>query len=142
MEGQSGTGQSQHQYQSLQWPQTVRRNTLQTPATISSSLPAPLPFATPIEILPSLLPQQPAAYQAQLAQYNKLISSGKSGPLQSSPLPPVVSTQHIQVVPRGNPASLDIGKGKRNARIGHGNYRNASNTGNGERSLMTAKDIP
>src|ERR1700740_1305690 len=110
MEGQSGTGQPQHQYQSLQWSRLARRNTLQTPGTISPPLPAPLQFPAQIEIPPSLLPQQPAAYQAQLAHYNKLISSGKTARLQPSPLPPVVSTQHIQVVPRGNPSSLDIGK--------------------------------
>jgi hypothetical protein len=143
MEGQSGTGQSQHQYQSLQWSRLVRRNTIQAsiPTSQSGLLP-PLQFPPQIDIPSSLLPQQPAAYQAQLAHYNKLISSGSSGKttrLQSSPLPPVVSAQHIQAAPRGTTPGSEPGKAKRNTRVGHGN-KNVVNTGTGERPLMTAED--
>ena len=145
MEGQSGTGQSQsqHQYQSLQWSHLVRRNTLQasTPPSQSGLLPS-LQFPPQIDLPSSLLPQQPAAYQAQLAHYNKLISSGSSGKttrLQSSPLPPVVSAQHIQAVLRGSTSGSETGKAKRNARVGHGN-KNVAHTGTGERPLMTAED--
>jgi len=144
MEGQSGTGQSQHQYQSLQWSPLVRRNTLQAPILPSqSSLLPPLQFPPQIDIPSNLFPQQPAAYQAQLAHYNKLISSGSCGKttrLQSSPFPPVVSAQHIQAPPRGSTSGSETGKAtKRNARVGHGN-KNVVNTGTGERPLMTTED--
>jgi hypothetical protein len=134
MEGPSSSSQSQYQYQSAQWSRLVRRNTLA--ASTPNPHPSPTQFPTTIDLLPSLLPQQPSDYQAQLAQYNKLISSGRAGRLQSSPLPPLVSAQHIQALPRLAPTSFETGKGARSARGGHGNKKIYGN-GNGERPLIT-----
>src|SRR5690349_5508318 len=109
MEGQSNKGQSQHQYHSAQWSRLVRRNTLAISA-------APLPpstliqspqLSTTIEAFPDLLPQQTSAYQAQLAQYNKLITSGRATRVHSSPLPPLLSTQQIQPMPRSATPGYD-----------------------------------
>lgn len=143
MEGQSATDHSNYQYhQSSQWSRLLRRNTLAAAAT--ASLP---PATSPsyqqkqIDILPNLLPQHPSIFQAQLAQYNKLISSGKVR-LQPSPLPPVVATQNIQAVSgtRSCSASVDRERNTRDkVRSGHGN-KNESNSGNGERTLITPKE--
>jgi hypothetical protein len=137
MEGRPASGQSQYQYQSAQWSRLVRRSTLAT------SPPSPLPsltpqsqFPTPINLLPTLLPQQPSDYQAQLVHYNKLISSGRNTRLQSSPLPPLVSAQHIQAVPRPASSGFEAGKGARSTRGGHGNKKTYG-TGKGDRPLMT-----
>jgi hypothetical protein len=138
MEGQSSTGQSQYQYQSAQWSRLVRRNTL---AATPPPLPSPTLVQSPqvsttIEIFPSLLPQQTVAYQAQLAQYNKLITSGRATRVQSSPLPPLLSAQHIQAVPRSGPSGYDNSKRRRStSRIGHGNKK-SQHIGNGERPLI------
>ncbi|OBT57355.1 hypothetical protein VE04_02760 [Pseudogymnoascus sp. 24MN13] len=110
MEGQSNKGQSQHQYHSSQWSRLVRRNTLAISAAPPPLSPATLiqpspQLSTTIETFPDLLPQQTSSYQAQLAQYNKLITSGRATRVQSSPLPPLLSTQHIQAVPRSGTTS-------------------------------------
>jgi len=146
MEGQSSAGNSQHQYQSAQWSRLVRRNTLAdtSPATLPPSL-APVPqLPTQLDLLPILLPQQSVFHQAQLAQYNRLITSGRATRLQSTPLPPLVSTQNIQAVP-GSRSSSSSGNTARNtkssARGGHGN-KESRKPSKGERALITEKETP
>lgn len=132
MEGQSSSGQPQHIYQSNQWSRLVRRNThtASTPLSPPSPLESPQ-VHSPIEILPTLLSQTTSTIQAQLDNYNKLItSSGRSTRGLSSPLPPVLTAQHIQAVPR--PGS------RKNSSAGHGN-KNAQNISSGGRPLMTTE---
>lgn len=147
MEGQSSSGQPQYLYHSAQWSRLIRRNTLAgSPTNQAPALVQTAQFPTPLsEIPPTLLPLQPAVFQAQLANYNKLISSGSSGRatrVQSSPLPPLLSPQHIQAVPRRGSTAFDNSKRTRSrSRSGHGN-KNAQNTGNGERALITRERSP
>ena len=143
MEGQSSKGKPQHQYptQSEQWSRLVRRNTLATstsPFPPSALLQSPQ-VSTTIETFPDLLPQQTTAYQVQLAQYNKLIASGRGPRAPASPLPPVLSTQHIQAVPRSGSSGFES-KQRRisNPKVGHGN-KNSHTTGTGDRPLIAAE---
>ncbi|KFZ14544.1 hypothetical protein V501_03178 [Pseudogymnoascus sp. VKM F-4519 (FW-2642)] len=147
MEGQSNKGQSQHQYHSSQWSRLVRRNTLAISAAPPPLSPATLiqpspQLSTTIETFPDLLPQQTSSYQAQLAQYNKLITSGRATRVQSSPLPPLLSTQHIQAVPRSGTTSGYENRQRRRStsRLGHGNKK-PSITGNGERPLIAEQSL-
>jgi hypothetical protein len=144
MEGQSSAGNSQYQYQSAQWSRLVRRNT-----TDSSPDPSPSPAAstllpTQLDLLPILLPQHSSYHQAQLAQYNRLIAPGRTSRLQLSPLPPLLSAQHIQAVP-GSRSGSSSGNTARNnkpsSRVGHGN-KETRKLSKGERTLMTEKENP
>lgn len=140
MERQSNKGKSQHQYHSDQWSRLVRRNTLGTSTTPlpPTLIQSPPQVSTTIETFPDLLPQQTSAYQAQLAQYNKLIASGRATRVQSSPLPPLLSTQHIQAVPRSGTSGYETRQRRRStSRVGHGNKK-SNTTGNGERPLIAA----
>lgn len=146
MEGQSSASDSQYQYhQSAQWSRFVRRNTLA--ATLPSSSP-PSSIAVPsqlppqIDLLPVFLPQQSSYHQAQLAQYNRLITAGRTSRLQSSPLPPLLSAQHIQAVPgiRSSSTAATTSKSSESSgRGGHGN-KTSRKSSKGERALMTEKD--
>lgn len=142
MEGQSTNGQSQYPYPSAQWSRLLsRRNTLtaSTPLSPAAIVQSPQ-FPTHLDLLPTLLPQQSSAYQEQLANYNKLISSGRTSRVQSSPLPPKLSTAHVQAVPRSGSGSYDIGRRSRNnSRGGHGN-KNATLATNGERPPITTEE--
>ncbi|KAI9743400.1 MAG: hypothetical protein M1818_003247 [Claussenomyces sp. TS43310] len=142
MEGQSTNGQPQYHYPSAQWSRLLsRRNTLAAPTPLSpvGAIQSPQ-FPTHLDLLPTLLPQQSSAYQEQLANYNKLIASGRTNRVQSSPLPPKLSTAHVLAASRTASSSYDTGKRSRNnSRGGHGN-KNATGTGNGERSLVTTGD--
>lgn len=141
MEGQTKQGQSPHQYssQSEQWSRLVRRNTL---ATSSTPVSPPLIYvpqvSTTLETFPELLPQQTVAYQAQLAAYNKLICSGRASRVQSSPLPPLLSTQHIQAVPRSGSSGFERQKKLNNTKLGHGNKKSHI-TEQGERPLIATE---
>lgn len=145
MEGQSSTGNSQYQYTSTQVPRLVRRNTL------AESLPNPSPsiagssqLPTHIDLLPILFPQHSSYHQQQLAQYNRLIASGRSTRILSSPLPPVLSAQHIQAVP-GSRSGSSGGNTARNNKVstrgGHGN-KEARKLSKGERALIAEKETP
>lgn len=147
MEGQSSTGNSQYQYsQSAQWSRLLRRNILADPASnIPSSIttvPAQLP--THIEILPTsiLFPQHSSYHQAQLANYNRFIAAGRTSRLQTSPLPPLLSTQHIQAVPGSRSSSSGgntVRNNKSSNRGGHGN-KEARKLSKGERALITERE--
>ncbi|KAI9641640.1 hypothetical protein NHQ30_009494 [Ciborinia camelliae] len=142
MEGQPSTGNSQYQYQSAQWSQLVRRNThADSNSSSSPSIPG-LP-QLPTQFLPILLPQQPSFHQQQLVRYNRLISSGRNTGLQTAPLPPLLSAQHIQAVPGQRSSSSGVSterKHKPAARGGHGN-RDVRKSNKGERALITEKEI-
>lgn len=144
MEGQSSTGNSQYQYQSAQWSRLVRRNTTDSSPDPSPSPAASLQLPTQLDLLPILLPQHSSYHQAQLAQYNRLIASGRTSRLQSPPLPPLLSAQHIQAVP-GSRSGSSSGNTARNnkpsSRVGHGN-KETRKLSKGERTLMTEKENP
>lgn len=141
MEGQPSTGNYQHQYQSAQWSRLVRRNTHTDPN--SSSSPSNRCPQLPTRFPPILLSQQPLFHYQQLVQYNRLIFPGRnSARLQTAPLPPLLSAQHIQAVP-GQRSSLSgvstERKHKPAARGGHGN-RDVRKSHKGERALITEKE--
>jgi hypothetical protein len=143
MEGQSSAGNSQYQYQSAQWSRLVRRNTLAD--VVPSALPSlsgSSQLPTQFDLVPILLPQHSSYHQAQLAQYNRLITSGRATRLQSSPLPPLLSAQHIQAVP-GSRSGSSGGNTARNtkssSRGGHGNTESRKSS-KGERALITEKE--
>ena len=142
MEGQSSTGNSQHQYQSAQWSRLVRRNTLaDIAANPSSSIGAAPQLPNQLDLLPILLPQQPSYHQAQLAHYNRLITSSRTSRGQS-PLPPLLSPEHIQAVPgsrSGSSSGNTARNNKSSTRGGHGN-KEARKFSKGERALITEKD--
>ena len=139
MEGRSSTGNSQYQYpsaQSAQWSRLLRRNTFAdaTPAPLQS-VAGPSRLPAQVDIIPtSILFQR----QAQVDQYNRLIAAGRS----QSPLPPLLSTQHIQAVP-GSRSSSGSGITARNnrssSRGGHGN-KEIRKSSKGERALVTEKE--
>ncbi|KAH7312092.1 zinc finger protein-like protein [Rhexocercosporidium sp. MPI-PUGE-AT-0058] len=145
MEGQSSSGDSQYHYQATQWSRLVRRNTLA--AAVPSSSPPPSIAVTSqlppqLDLIPILLPQQPSYHQAQLAQYNRLITAGRTSRLQSSPLAPLVSLHHIQAVPGQRSSSGGSTTARTNnlsVRGGHGN-KEARKSSKGERALITEKD--
>ncbi|KAH8662320.1 hypothetical protein BX600DRAFT_382394 [Xylariales sp. PMI_506] len=107
-----------------------------------------LPFPTHLDLLPILLPQQSSLYQAQLLQYNKLVAPerGRGGGLHTSPLPPLLSTQNINVGPRSRASSKVSNKDSpRTAKPGtqncHGNRGSQTNTpSRGDRAIITGKD--
>lgn len=148
MEGLSFPGTSQHQYQSAQWSRLVRRNTLVdspplTGPSITASGASQLPAQ--INLRPILLPQQHSSFhQEQLARYNQLITAGRTNRLQSAPLPPLLSAQHIQAVP-GSRSGSSSGSTARNtktsSRPGHGN-KEPRNSSKGERALIAEKEGP
>ena len=153
MEGQSSTSNSQYQYQ---WQRLVRRNTDTAPPSSSPSLRgSPQLQQAPLDLLPILLPQQESYHQAQLAHYNKLLvsstsvsnSARTSSGLQASPLPPILSAQHIQAVPRSRSSSRggNTSKSNKSSRVGHGN-RDTRKPSKGEReressSIMTLEKL-
>ncbi|ESZ96360.1 hypothetical protein SBOR_3256 [Sclerotinia borealis F-4128] len=140
MEGRPFTGNSQYQYQSAQWSRLVRRNTQTDSNSSSPSIPG-LP-QLPSQFIPILLPQQSSFHHQQLAQYNRLISLGSNPRLQTAPLPPLLSAQHIQAVPGQISSSSGVTterKHKPAARGGHGN-RDVRNSSKGERALVTEKE--
>jgi hypothetical protein len=145
MEGQSSTGNSQHQYQSAQWSRLVRRNTLaDTAPNPSPSIGATPQLPNQLDLLPILLPQQPSYHQAKLAHYNRLITASRTSKVQSSPLPPLLSAEHIQAVPgsrSGSSSGNTARNNKSSSRGGHGN-KEARKFSKGERALITEKEIP
>jgi hypothetical protein len=152
MERQPSADSSQyHQYLSQQWPQLPRRE--HHPLASSVAIPPPPPppsLATPsqlpthVDLFPILLPQQHSFHQAQLAQYNRLIASGRATRIVPSPLPPVLSAPHIQAVP-GSRSGSSGGNTARNtkpsARGGHGN-KEPGKFSKGERALIAEKENP
>lgn len=149
MEGQPSSSHPQHPYQSAtsqsaQWSRLVRRNTVaDTLTNRSPSIAGPLQLPTQLDLRPILLPRQ-AFHQSQLAQYNRIIASGRTSRIQSSPLPPLLSPEHIQAV-SGTRSGSSSGNTARNLksspRGGHGN-KELPKSSQGERALVTEKEIP
>ncbi|RDL41590.1 PAP substrate-binding protein [Venustampulla echinocandica] len=143
MEGQSSAGNSQYRYpsQSAQWSRLVRRNTVADPARDLSSDSTASPALHLPGLLPILLPQHSSYHQAQLAQYNRLITSGRAS---ASPLPPIVSAQNIQGVSghRSNSSGGNTTRAsKSTSRVGHGN-KESRKSSKGEHLLIAEKDKP
>ncbi|KAH6656904.1 hypothetical protein BKA67DRAFT_174301 [Truncatella angustata] len=106
-------------------------------------------FPTHIDLLPILFPQQNSLYHAQLLQYNKLIAPGRGrgGGLQTTPLPPLLSTPSVQVGQRSRSSSnvkvsnKDSSRAKPGTQNCHGN-RGAqnNNTSKGDRAGIAPND--
>ena len=150
MEGQSPAGNSQYQYLPGQWAQLSPRDPLASallsPSSPPSSLAASSSHLSPshVDLFPILLPHHSSYHQAQLAQYNRLITSGRATRIQSSPLPPVLSAQHIQAVPgsrSGSSGGTTARNNKPSARPGHGNKQSGKSS-KGERALIAEKENP
>ncbi|KAI9047078.1 hypothetical protein LZ554_009151 [Drepanopeziza brunnea f. sp. 'monogermtubi'] len=146
MDAQPSSANSQYQYlQATQWSRLVRRNSL---AAVGPSLEHPASRAVTsqlpsrLDLIPILLPQQPSYHLVQLAVYNRLISAGTAARLQSSPLPPLLSPQHIQAVPGQRSSSSGTTARINNlaARGGHGNKEQRKSS-IGERALITEKEV-
>ncbi|KAG6036489.1 hypothetical protein E4U41_005711 [Claviceps citrina] len=91
---------------------------------------AAAPLSPHLDFLPFLFPQQ-NIYHAQLLHYNKLISPARGGGLQTPPLPPVVSSPHVQAGPRSRSSSrVSLKDGSAN--------KGATSGGNGSRSHHTS----
>ena len=58
--------------------------------------------------------------------------------MSASPLPPLLSTQHIQAVPRSGTSSFENKRRTSNPKVGHGNKK-LLNTGTGDRALIAAE---
>ncbi len=106
MDSRPTTAESQHNYQAAAWARISSHSS--TPRVTSSVSLSDTPGShvpTHLDLLPILFPQQ-SLYQAQLLNYNKLISPGRGGGgggglgLQTAPLPPILSAPHIQTAPR------------------------------------------
>lgn len=141
MEGQSNSGQSPNISQPVHWSPAVRHYSVgdTTPLPTSSILQSPQ-IPTQIALSPHLFPQQSAAYQAQLAEYNKLISTGRTNRVHPTPLPPQSSASTIPAAPRPKSKAQDVTKIQRSGtKGGHGNIQ-LSNSGIGERLLMTKEN--
>jgi hypothetical protein len=145
MEGQSSADNSQYQYLPAQWPQLPQRGTLAEPfLNPPPSLVASSQLATHLDLFPILLPQHSSYHQAQLAQYNRLIASGRASRVLSSPLPSALSAQHIQAVPgsrSGSSGGSTARNNKASTRVGHGN-KESSKFSKGERALIAEEENP
>lgn len=145
MEGQPQLGNSQYHYQTA-WSRLVRRNTVDIVPISSPSnsgrtqLPHQLQHPK-IDLVPILYPQHSSYHQAQLAQYNRLISASRTGRLQTPPLPPLVSTHHIQAVPgsRTSVGGDTTARSRNTSGGGHGN-KESQKPSKGERALITKED--
>ncbi|RFU32388.1 hypothetical protein B7463_g3955, partial [Scytalidium lignicola] len=146
MEGQSPAGKSQYQYQSDSWSRLVRRNTLADSLSKSASsgpIVSSQQVSAHLDLLPILLPLQPSFHQEQLDRYNRLITSGRTARLHSSPVPPLLSAQHIQAVPGprfGSGGGNTDKNHKSSPRTGHGN-KDVRKSSKGERPLITEKEV-
>lgn len=153
MESRTSNPETQHNYSSSTWTTTTTTTTTSTTATSAQTStdreqdqPAAgtVPFPAPLEFLPFWFPQQSNIYHAQLLHYNKLISPARGGGLQTGPLPPVVSSPHVQASPRSRTSSKasqkESASGKGTATGGHGNRSNNHTEKN--RPVVTPKDPP
>lgn len=161
MDARSATSEPQHPYPLSPWTATSTSTTLSTESTSNGAAHSPssesppdaaahpvpagaaAPFAQ-LEFLPFLFPQQ-TIYHAQLLHYNKLISPSRGGGLQTPPLPPVVSSPHVQAGPRSRSSSRvslkDASASKGAASGGNGN-RSHHNPDKINRPVITSKDAP
>lgn len=113
----------------------------------SEQPPSTSAFPTHIDLLPILFPHQNSLYHAQLLQYNKLVAPGRGrggGLLQTTPLPPLLSTSNVHLGPRSRSASKVSNKDSSRAKPGtqncHGNRGlQNTNTSKGDRAGITVK---
>ncbi|KAM0449715.1 hypothetical protein ACHAO4_007380 [Trichoderma viride] len=149
MDTRTQASETQHSYPPSPWtsttPTTPNGLTAHTPDGSQDAAAANLQFTPPIDILPLLLSPQQSLYHAQLLHYNKLISPARGGGLQSTPLPPVVSSPHVQATSRSrssSKASLRDGtttpKGTTSG--GHGSRTHQGSDKN--RPVITSKEVP
>ncbi|KAG6003157.1 hypothetical protein E4U21_002311 [Claviceps maximensis] len=146
MDTRSATSESQHPYSSSPWTATSSSASLDSvhhpsaPSPSSESPPDatanPVPggatasLSSHLDFLPFLFPQQ-NIYHAQLLHYNKLISPARGGGLQTPPLPPVVSSPHVQAGPRSRSSSrVSLKDGSANKGVTSG--------GNGSRAHLNS----
>ncbi|KAG5981035.1 hypothetical protein E4U55_003369 [Claviceps digitariae] len=158
MDARSATSESQHPYSSSPCTATSSSASLDSvnrpPAPSPSSESPPDPTANPVPVgpaaslsshldfLPFLFPQQ-NIYHAQLLHYNKLISPARGGGLQTPPLPPVVSSPHVQAGPRSRSSSrvsLKDGSANKGVTSGGNGSRAYLNFDKNNRSGMKPKD--
>ncbi|CAK7203636.1 hypothetical protein SEUCBS139899_006374 [Sporothrix eucalyptigena] len=107
-------------------PSTPRASVIpsipQLPTSITPTGNTPVvPGAPTLDLIPILFPQHPSIYQAQLLNYNRLISPTRGGGvgLQTPPLPPVLSAPFVQAsAPRSRSSSKS-----------HHNHHNSNNHG-------------
>lgn len=147
MDTRTQASETQHSYPPSPWTST----TPTTPNGLTAQIPdgsqdaANLQFTPPIDILPLLLSPQQSLYHAQLLHYNKLISPARGGGLQSAPLPPVVSSPHVQATSRSRSSS------KASLRDSTTTPKTASAGGHGSRThqgsdksrpVITTKEVP
>lgn len=145
MDGSSTPLNNNHQY-SAQWSRFLQRSSPATavPPTSTSVPSTPTLSTTPAEYFPDLLQQQLSISQAQLAQFSKLISPGRTTRIQpaATPLHPVVSTPHIEAIrsesPRNRTGPSQDRSRKFSGQGGHGNKKIEQHTGTGESSVVLA----
>ncbi|KAI0397674.1 hypothetical protein F5Y17DRAFT_454830 [Xylariaceae sp. FL0594] len=145
MDGQPAAANSKHHYPTQLWTRSIsssgvpRLETVQTAAQPAEA--ASTQCATHLELVPILFPHQ-SVYQAQLLQYNKLIAPpGRAVGLQTSPLPPVLSSQAVHAGARSRSSSKVLNKDSRHRQSSqncHGN-RTTQSTHKPDRLLMTGK---
>ncbi|KAK2594061.1 hypothetical protein QQS21_008210 [Conoideocrella luteorostrata] len=161
MSARSATSKPQHSYPPSPWTATSSSTSASLESTNgpahsqssesppdATAHPAPAgattTFASHLDFLPFLFPQQ-NIYQAQLLHYNKLISPARGGGLQTPPLPPVVSSPHVQAGPRSRSSSrvsLKDGSANQGAASGGNGSRSHHNSGKNNRLVITPKDTP
>ncbi|CAK7215212.1 hypothetical protein SBRCBS47491_002406 [Sporothrix bragantina] len=93
-----------------------------------------VPGAPPLDLIPILFPQHPSIYQAQLLNYNRLISPTRGGGvgLQTPPLPPVLSAPFVQAsAPRSRSSSKS-----------HHNQHNSHHHGGQQQQQQTSQSPP
>ncbi|KAI0405576.1 hypothetical protein F4802DRAFT_175689 [Xylaria palmicola] len=144
MDGQPVAADSKHLYPTQLWTRSISSPAGSRLTTFQAANPpelAPAQCATHLDLVPILFPQQSSLYQAKLLQYNKLISPGRGGGLQTPPLPPILSSQTVHAGARSRSLSKVSNKDSR-ARQGsqncHGNRSNQSTT-KADRVLITGK---
>lgn len=109
MDSRSATAEPNQTYQPVNpWGRISVPSTPRTPAAStsgSSSFTDATSAASPYPPAYDLLPLLVSQHQAQLLQYNKLISPGRGGGLQSPPLPSALPVPNIQAAPRSRSSS-------------------------------------
>ncbi|KAI0905231.1 hypothetical protein F4823DRAFT_566958 [Ustulina deusta] len=144
MDGQPVAADSKHLYPTQLWTRSISSPTVPRLSTLPVANPpelAPPQCTTHLDLVPILFPQQSSLYQAKLLQYNKLIAPGRGGGLQTTPLPPILSSQPVHAGARSRSSSKVSNKDSRarqSSQNCHGN-RSTQNTTKADRVLMTGK---
>ncbi|KAJ2906570.1 Poly(A) RNA polymerase cid13 [Zalerion maritima] len=154
MDGRPTTAHPKHSYHSASWNR-LPSATISSTSSLSTTprqITAPaLPespsahVAAPFDLTTFfIVPQHTSLFQAQLDQYNKLISPGRGGGgLQTAPLPPVLSAPNIQAAPRSRSSSKVLNKDRHTKTGGqncHANKSGHNKPDKTERPVMMGKD--